>query len=363
MPVSCPHCGAANRDTAKFCPVCGNPLPAPLPQPAPTSSAGYPPIAFTPGASLMTGEVKLIAADGQAYPLIGSHTLVGRNPGSDVQLASSEVSGQHARIDAQGGVYKLTDLNSSNGTRVNGMAVTAPRQLVSGDRIAFGSEEFTLQVGAAATVHMSLSQPVGQVVQHRSRFGALFGPRVVGEVTNTLPPQQEQPPTDMGRLLVTISVTLMFVSALFGFIMAVLPAAIILIICGGGALLFIIPFLFMPLQMLFGGIMSWLRDDKPVMAVHFSVQDGATGSPVEVVLYRKPGSPGNVQLGDKVQIWGGRLGGAAIRATRVRIVERGGASANIPIPAKRPWPIWVGLMMLAGLIGSALYLAASMGLI
>ena len=61
-------------------------------------------------------------------------------------LSDSRVSRRHARLTARDGVLVLTDLGSTNGTRVNGHRVTE-MVLGAGDRIQIG--ETSLVVEAA----------------------------------------------------------------------------------------------------------------------------------------------------------------------------------------------------------------------
>lgn len=63
---------------------------------------------------------------------------IGRSSGSDIVLADPSVSGQHAKLSPRGDSFVLEDLGSTNGTTVNGQAVTAPRPLRSGDVLGIG---------------------------------------------------------------------------------------------------------------------------------------------------------------------------------------------------------------------------------
>jgi pSer/pThr/pTyr-binding forkhead associated (FHA) protein len=63
-------------------------------------------------------------------------------------LRDSRVSRRHARLAARDGVLVLTDLGSTNGTRVNGHRITEV-VLGEGDRIAIGE---TVMVVEAASV-------------------------------------------------------------------------------------------------------------------------------------------------------------------------------------------------------------------
>jgi len=78
-------------------------------------------------------------SDGRSVRL-GGTTTVGRNPGNDLSIPDPLVSGLHARISFRRGVWSIDDLNSRNGTLVNGEALRRDKQrtLAKGDEITFG---------------------------------------------------------------------------------------------------------------------------------------------------------------------------------------------------------------------------------
>jgi hypothetical protein len=77
------------------------------------------------------GRGRRIAIDGRPMTL-------GRASDNDVVLADSGVSRHHARMQGRGGALILTDLQSRNGSRVNGMVVSEV-VLGPGDRIQLGA--------------------------------------------------------------------------------------------------------------------------------------------------------------------------------------------------------------------------------
>jgi signal transduction histidine kinase len=77
----------------------------------------------------------------EEYHLRGDQTTVGRHPSNDIVLALDSISRFHARIDRRGDFYILQDLNSSNGSQVNGERVTQSA-LNHGDLVSFGNVEF-----------------------------------------------------------------------------------------------------------------------------------------------------------------------------------------------------------------------------
>ena len=75
---------------------------------------------------------------GHHFQLSESISRIGREAGSEIQLSDSEASRMHAEIRVMDdGKWELLDLNSSNGTRINGETV-ARHTLRSGDRLEIG---------------------------------------------------------------------------------------------------------------------------------------------------------------------------------------------------------------------------------
>jgi FHA domain len=77
---------------------------------------------------------------GESYDLSGGATL-GRGD-VEIQLEDPFASSEHARIAPEGTVVVLEDLGSTNGTYLNGEALTGPQPLHAGDRIRIGDSEF-----------------------------------------------------------------------------------------------------------------------------------------------------------------------------------------------------------------------------
>lgn len=76
---------------------------------------------------------------GRELLLSRNEMILGRAEGCDIPLfGDSQAEKQHARIVLQGGNYYLEDLQSPNGTFVNGQRLTQPTRLHSGDLIEIG---------------------------------------------------------------------------------------------------------------------------------------------------------------------------------------------------------------------------------
>lgn len=66
-----------------------------------------------------------------------TETVLGRGPECQLRLSDYSVSRQHAKVIMSGGEYVIVDLNSRNGTRLNGASVTQAA-LSDGDEIILG---------------------------------------------------------------------------------------------------------------------------------------------------------------------------------------------------------------------------------
>jgi pSer/pThr/pTyr-binding forkhead associated (FHA) protein len=74
---------------------------------------------------------------------------IGRAPDNVIVLDDPSVSGRHAQLQRSGEVYRLTDLNSTNGTRVNSETITEIT-LRLGDRLRFGKVEVRFEADPSA---------------------------------------------------------------------------------------------------------------------------------------------------------------------------------------------------------------------
>lgn len=85
---------------------------------------------------------ELTAAPHCVVPLRGSERIieVGRAPSSDIRLSDPSVSARHAQLLIGDGGTRFIDLESKNGSSVNGRRVSADDQhwLQSMDRLSFG---------------------------------------------------------------------------------------------------------------------------------------------------------------------------------------------------------------------------------
>jgi hypothetical protein len=81
-------------------------------------------------------------------PVTGAAIRIGRAPECELVLNDSRVSRRHARVMARDGVLVLTDLGSTNGTRVNGHRITEV-VLGAGDRVQLGETSLVVEAAGA----------------------------------------------------------------------------------------------------------------------------------------------------------------------------------------------------------------------
>ena len=101
------------------------------------------------GIGARTGGRLVCLTDGREYRVGSSPLSFGRDAGSDVVVAGSEVSRQHAEIRNEPDGYMLVDL-SVNGTYVNGERISKTHVLARADVIRIGNDEFRFYADAPA---------------------------------------------------------------------------------------------------------------------------------------------------------------------------------------------------------------------
>jgi hypothetical protein len=91
---------------------------------------------------------------GQTFMLDRDWITVGRDPTNEIVINDPQVSRQHSRITRQGKTTVIEDLGSTNGTFANGMRLTGPHVLATGDVIGLGDgvKLTYYEVGIAADV-------------------------------------------------------------------------------------------------------------------------------------------------------------------------------------------------------------------
>jgi len=81
---------------------------------------------------------------GDPIPLLKKNLLVGRRESCDVVLRFANVSAHHCQLTVIGGYWYVRDLNSRNGTKVNGVRV-AEKRVDPGDVLSIAKHRYELR--------------------------------------------------------------------------------------------------------------------------------------------------------------------------------------------------------------------------
>ena len=111
MPLTCPSCSTVNPDAAVYCGSCSQKLVA--------------------GETWVTG----------SQPISVRTWLIGSSADCDVVIPRPTVSRRHCRLVRTDGRYSLEDLDSRNGTFVNGTAIRGATAVSHTDKITVGQTE------------------------------------------------------------------------------------------------------------------------------------------------------------------------------------------------------------------------------
>ncbi|MDR0989313.1 MAG: FHA domain-containing protein [Prevotellaceae bacterium] len=180
----CPHCKAEIDNDSFYCDQCGKPLllcpdcrtpgkgkrctrcgkelqaaqslAAAAPAAAPAVKEGtvgkeiHPERTIRPQTPPGKLPTKLVSADPPLKLGLEDGVVIGRRSGgfAEVLVSQSYLSGKHARLQKNGaGTWEVVDLGSTNGTFLNGEALTPqhPAAFQVGDVIRFANLEFSVQ--------------------------------------------------------------------------------------------------------------------------------------------------------------------------------------------------------------------------
>lgn len=127
--------------------------PQPASQPAPAAAPAPAPI--TPGAGAMPsagslGPARTLmitsgVAAGTSLPLDEDLITIGRSPDSTLVIVDEYTSTYHARLTRDSEGWTLTDLDSTNGTRVDGARAYDPVRLATFIPVTIGTTTFELR--------------------------------------------------------------------------------------------------------------------------------------------------------------------------------------------------------------------------
>src|SRR5262249_19112642 len=105
--------------------------------------------------------VALGAAGPREGALTARHTTVGSAAENDLVIEHNNVSRHHARLTRTLAGIRVVDLESTNGTLVNGRRIRRPVTLRRGDEVQFGLARFAFMPGARIAPAALLGVRVG----------------------------------------------------------------------------------------------------------------------------------------------------------------------------------------------------------
>ena len=88
----------------------------------------------------------------QSVPLTDGEHIAGRDAECSLVIDGTTVSRRHARITVAGGAATIEDLDSMNGTYVNGTRIAAPARLAPGDEFALGTEVLRVRLRSSSAL-------------------------------------------------------------------------------------------------------------------------------------------------------------------------------------------------------------------
>ncbi len=171
MPAFCHHCGTQLANPhAQFCPTCGQEIKNPqhrVPSQRPT----------TQRMQLPELTIQWPGGRTQVVPLVKDMVSLGRDPVSNVVIDFPTVSWHHARLEQRNGTYHIVDLDSKNGTSLNGRRLppNVPYLLTAGAVLRIGDlagNSVSLTFADGAT---HVAQPIVQQLDLPGRATVTLG--------------------------------------------------------------------------------------------------------------------------------------------------------------------------------------------
>ena len=97
---------------------------------------------------------------GQIFELNKSEIFIGRDIANDIVINDAEVSRKHAQLTLEGDRYKIEDLNSTNGTYIDGQRLIGPHMLAIGEVIMFGDNVGVIFDGEPSATDVTVQSPI-----------------------------------------------------------------------------------------------------------------------------------------------------------------------------------------------------------
>src|SRR6266404_9787918 len=101
-----------------------------------------------------------LVISGTAQEFTEELITIGRAPDNTIVIDDPSVSSRHAQLERSGETYRLKDLGSTNGTRVNGIPITETA-LRFDDRIRFGGVEARFESDVTGSQPLPKPEEIG----------------------------------------------------------------------------------------------------------------------------------------------------------------------------------------------------------
>ena len=158
-----------------------------------------------------------LVISGITHELVEDLITIGRAPDNMIVIADPSISSHHAQLQLAGETYRLKDLDSTNGTRVNGVPITETA-LRFDDRIRFGGIEARYEPDTRG------SQPLPQLEEIEAKPADLSAAPVDFANASPFPHRKEQEdPTRTAIFVGSAIVLLVFLGSMTAVLMIHAP--------------------------------------------------------------------------------------------------------------------------------------------
>jgi pSer/pThr/pTyr-binding forkhead associated (FHA) protein len=130
---------------------------------------------------------------GQVFELNRNEVSIGRDISNDFVINDAEVSRKHARLTLEGDRYKIEDLNSTNGTYIDGQRLIGPHVMAIGEIIMFGDNVGVIFDGETVGADVTVPSPI---VQGMTPVSAMPAPvESISQPSEPFPPPARYQPS------------------------------------------------------------------------------------------------------------------------------------------------------------------------
>jgi pSer/pThr/pTyr-binding forkhead associated (FHA) protein len=158
-----------------------------------------------------------LVISGITHELVEDLITIGRAPDNMIVITDPSISSHHAQLQLAGETYRLKDLDSTNGTRVNGVPA-AETALRFDDRVRFGGVEARYEPDTPG------SQPLPQLEEIEAKPADLSAAPIDFANASPFPRQKEQKdPTRTAIFVGSAILLLVFLGSMIAVLMMHAP--------------------------------------------------------------------------------------------------------------------------------------------